>query len=84
MHDQFQKFFEPAKALITYVATEQVFDKSADMGCGGFDTYQSEFFYDLIAKAMKALTDFESTMKRSECFVAGKQRSIYGDRGNLL
>jgi len=66
MHDEFLKFFEPAKALITYVATEQVFDKSADMGCGGFDTYQSEVFFDLIANAMKALTNFESTMKISE------------------
>jgi hypothetical protein len=66
MNDEFLKFFEAAKALITYVAAEQVFDKSASMGCGGFDTYQSEIFYDLIASAKKALTDFESTMKKSE------------------
>lgn len=66
MQDEFLKFFEAARALITYVAAEQVFDKSADMGCGGFDTYQSEIFYDLIANAKKALTDFESTMKKSE------------------
>jgi hypothetical protein len=65
MNDEFLEFFEAAKALITYVAAEQVFDKSADMGCGGFDTYQSEIFYDLIANAKKALTDFESTMKQS-------------------
>ena len=66
MNDEFRKFFEAAKALITYVAAEQVFDKSASMGCGGFDTYQSETFYDLIANAKKALTDFENTMKKSE------------------
>ncbi len=66
MHDEFLKFYEAAKALITYVAAEQVFDKSASMGCGGLDTYQSETFYDLIAHAKKALTDFESTLKKSE------------------
>jgi hypothetical protein len=66
MSDEFRKFFEAARALITYVATEQVFDKSADMGCGGYDTSQSETFYDLIANAKKALTDFESTLKKSE------------------
>ncbi len=61
-----EKFYHAAKALINYIDKEYVFDKSADMGCGGFDTYQSETFYDLIANAKKALSDFENAMKKSE------------------
>jgi hypothetical protein len=63
MDDAFLKFYEAASALITYIDKEQVFDRSADMGCGGFDTYQSEIFYDLIANAKRALSEFESTRK---------------------
>lgn len=66
MNDEFSKFYEAARALITYVAEEDVFDRSADMGCGGFDTSQSETFYNLIADAKRALADFESAMKKSE------------------
>ncbi len=66
MNDDFNKFYEAAKALILYVDEEQVFDKSADMGCGGFDTYQSEIFYDLIANARKALAEFENKMSKPE------------------
>jgi hypothetical protein len=36
------------------------------MGCGGFDTYQSETFYNLIANAKKALGVFETEMKKTE------------------
>ncbi len=66
MKDDFKGFFEAAKALIIYVDEEHVFDKSADMGCGGFDTYQSETFYELIVNAKRALADFESKMDKSE------------------
>ncbi len=65
MNDQSIKFFEAAKELINYIDSEQVFDKSADMGCGGFDTYQSETFYELIQNAKKALNDFEASLVRS-------------------
>ena len=64
MNEKFLKFYDAAKALITYIDKEYVFDKSADMGCGGFDTYQSETFFDLIANARKALSDFEDTMQK--------------------
>lgn len=63
MNTEFRNFFEAAKALITYIDREQVFDKSADLGCGGFDTYQSEAFHDLITNAKKALMEFEKTMQ---------------------
>lgn len=66
MNDEYAKFFEAAKALIIYVDKEQVFDRAADMGCGGFDTSQSETFYDLIANAREALKEFESAMNKSE------------------
>lgn len=64
MNEKFSKFYEASKALITYIDQEDVFDKAADMGCGGFDTYQSEVFFDLIANAKKALSDIESEMEK--------------------
>jgi hypothetical protein len=66
MNDEFWKLYETAKALITYIDNEQVFDKSADMGCGGFDTSQSETFYNLIADAKKALGDFDKSVKKPQ------------------
>jgi len=66
MKDVFLKLFEAAKDLVTYIDKEHVFDKAADMGCGGFDTYQSDAFYDLIAEARRALTEVENGMKPSE------------------
>jgi hypothetical protein len=66
MKAAFLTLFEAAKDLVTYIDKEQVFDKAADMGCGGFDTYQSDDFYDLIAEARKALTEFENGMKASK------------------
>jgi hypothetical protein len=30
------------------------------MGCGGFDTFQSDAFYDLIAEARKAIDEVEN------------------------
>jgi len=66
MNEKFLKFYDAAKALITYIDKEYVFDKSADLGCGGVDTYQSEAFFDLIANARKALSDFENSMEKPE------------------
>jgi len=63
MKDEYLTLFEAAKALVTYIDKEHVFDKAGDMGCGGFDTYQSDTFYDLIAEARKAVSDIESTKK---------------------
>ncbi len=63
MSDESARLYEAAKALVTYIDNEQVFDKASDMGCGGVDTHQSETFYDLIAAARKAVSDFENKMK---------------------
>jgi hypothetical protein len=62
MKDEFSALFESAKALVTYIDKEDVFDKAADMGCGGFDTYQSDAFYDLIAEARKAIAKVENEL----------------------
>ena len=61
MKDEYLTLFEAARDLITYIDKEYVFDKAGDMGCGGFDTYQSDAFYDLIAEARKALSEVEVT-----------------------
>ncbi|UCE82709.1 MAG: hypothetical protein JSV47_13590 [Deltaproteobacteria bacterium] len=66
MKDEFLSLFDAAKALVTYIDEEHVFDKAADMGCGGFDTYQSDTFYDLIADARKAVDEVEDGSKASE------------------
>jgi len=58
--------FEAAKALIDYIDKEYVFDKSADMGCGGFDTYQSDAFHDLIVATQNAVAQFEATRQDAQ------------------
>jgi hypothetical protein len=63
MKDEFLTLLEAARDLVTYIDKEHVFDKAADMGCGGFDTYQSDAFYDLIAEARKALSEVEVTFE---------------------
>ncbi len=63
MSDELLALFQAAKDLVTYIDKEHVFDKAGDMGCGGFDTYQSDAFYDLIAEARKALSEVESTLE---------------------
>jgi hypothetical protein len=63
MNDGLLKFYQAAKALILYVDQEYVFDKSADMGCGGLDAYQSDTFRELIADAKRALDDLEVEIK---------------------
>ena len=63
MSDELLALFQAARDLVTYIDKEHVFDKAGDMGCGGFDTYQSDTFYDLIAEARKALSDVESTFE---------------------
>ncbi|UCG14592.1 MAG: hypothetical protein JSU72_09160 [Deltaproteobacteria bacterium] len=66
MTDEFLALFESAKALVTYIDNEHVFDKTASMGCGGMDTYQSDTFYDLIANARTALNEVENGLKATD------------------
>ena len=63
MSDELLALFQAAKDLVTYIDKEHVFDKAGDMGCGGFHTYQSDAFYDLIAEARKAVSEVENTFE---------------------
>jgi hypothetical protein len=65
MKGEFLTLLEVAKALVAYIDKEHVFDKAADMGCGGFDTYQSDAFHDLIAATRKAIEEAENGLKAS-------------------
>ena len=65
MKDKYLTLFEAARDLVTYIDKEEVFDKAADMGCGGFDTYQSDAFYDLIGEARKAVSEVENALEKS-------------------
>ena len=65
MQREFLMLLQAAKALIIYIDEEHVFDKAADMGCGGFDTYQSDAFHDLIAATRKAIEEVENGLKAS-------------------
>ena len=62
MNDEVLKLYKAAKALVSYIDNEQVFDKVGDMGCGGVDMHQSETFYYLIADARKAISEFEKRL----------------------
>jgi hypothetical protein len=66
MKDEYLALFEAAKALVTYIDKENVFDKTASMGCGGIDTFQSDTFYDLIQNARKTVDEVENGLKASE------------------
>jgi hypothetical protein len=66
MKDEYLTLFEAARALVTYIDKEHVFDKTASMGCGGIDTFQSDTFYELIAEARRAIDEVENGLKSSE------------------
>ncbi len=65
MKDEFLTLFEAAKALVTYIDKEDVFDKAAVGGCSGMDYHQSDTFYDLIINTRKAVNEFENGLKAS-------------------
>ncbi|MEE8431064.1 MAG: hypothetical protein V3S16_07445 [Candidatus Desulfatibia sp.] len=65
MKDEFLALFEAAKALVTYIDKEYVFDKAAAGGCSGLDFHQSDTFYDLIVNTRKAVNEFENGLKAS-------------------
>ena len=68
MNAESLKLYEASRALVIYIDAEDVFDKVGDMGCGGVDHHQSETFYNLIADARRAVSEFESKLKESKCF----------------
>ena len=58
--DEFLALFETAKALVTYIEKESVFDRAAAGGCSGMDFHMSDAFYDLIVNARAAIKDVEN------------------------
>ena len=63
MGDDILALFEAAKALVTYIDKENVFDKAAAGGCSGMDFHLSDAFYDLIVNARTAIKDVENGSK---------------------
>jgi hypothetical protein len=57
MEEKVIKLRDAAKNLVNYIDTENVFDKMADCGCGGWDTYRSDKFDALIQAVKAALRD---------------------------
>ena len=73
MKDEFLTLFESAKALVTYIDKEDVFDKAAAGGCSGIDYYLSDPFYDLIVNARKTVNELENGLKASD---TGNEKKI--------
>jgi len=65
MSDESSRLFETAKALMTYIRKEDVFDRAAAGGCSGLDFHQSDAFYDLIVAARDILADVEDTLEEA-------------------
>ena len=66
MKDEFLTLFEAAKALVTHIDKEYVFDKAAAGGCSGMDYHLSDKFYDLIVDNRKAIVEVESGLNASD------------------
>ena len=66
MEDDLLVLFEAAKALVTYIDEEYVFDRASAGGCSGMDFHLSDAFYDLIVNTRKAIEDVENGSKDSD------------------
>ena len=66
MADEFLALFEAAKALVTYIDKEYVFDTAAAGGCSGMDYHLSDTFYDLIVDTRKSISEVENGAKNSD------------------
>ena len=60
MKAEFLTLFETAKALVSYIDKEYVFDKASAGGCSGMDYHLSDKFYDLIVDTRKVISDVEN------------------------
>jgi hypothetical protein len=63
MADEFLALFEAAKALVTYIDKEYVFDTAAAGGCSGMDYHLSDTFYDLIVNTRKAISQVDNGLE---------------------
>jgi len=65
MKDEFLELLEIAKALVTYIDKESVFDRASAGGCSGMDYHLSDRFYDLIVDTKKAINEVENGLNAS-------------------
>ncbi|MDY0039924.1 MAG: hypothetical protein RBS57_06395 [Desulforhabdus sp.] len=63
MNDEISTLYQAAKALITYIDKEEVFDRAAAGGCSGLDFHQSDTFYDLIVQTREVVAEIENGAK---------------------
>jgi len=66
MKDGYLALLEAAKALVTYIDKEYVFDKASAGGCSGMDYHLSDKFYDLIVDNKKAIVEVENGLNASD------------------
>ena len=66
MKAEFLALFEVAKALVTYIDKEYVFDKASAGGCSGMDYHLSDKFYDLIVDTRKVISEVENGPEDSD------------------
>jgi hypothetical protein len=66
MKDGYLALLEAAKALVTYIDKEYVFDKASAGGCSGMDYHLSDKFYDLIVDTRKTISDVENGPEDSD------------------
>ncbi len=60
MDQELMNLYQAAKALITYIDKQDVFDRAAAGGCSGLDFHQSDAFYDLIVKTRGVISEVEA------------------------
>ncbi len=73
MKDGYLALLEAAKALVTYIDKEYVFDKASAGGCSGMDYHLSDKFYDLIVDTRKTISDVENGPEDSDTDMKEKQ-----------
>ena len=66
MKDEFLTLLEAAKALVTYIDKEYVFDRAAAGGCSGMDYHLSDQFYDLIVNTRTVINEVENGLAASD------------------
>jgi hypothetical protein len=62
MRQKIAELLEATLALVNYIEENQVFDKLADCGCGGLDSYRSDKFVELINSAKKAANELNDEL----------------------
>jgi hypothetical protein len=65
MQEKIVELVAATMELTTYIEENQVFDKMADCGCGGVDTYRSDQFGELWKNARKLAGELSTLLRNS-------------------